>query len=61
MGTSLKDLLVQLQDVQDALNTEFAGQAAVPRLAQFDSHMATCMMIVEHLFDEGERMDNYRG
>jgi hypothetical protein len=42
----------QLADVGDAIRAQFPDDL---RRAQFDSHLATVRMCVDHLFDEANR------
>lgn len=50
----------KLLDVQKQLHAEFNGPAAVDRLAQFDAHIATAMMVIDCLVDEAPRMEGYK-
>lgn len=56
----MDELNEKLQSVLDAAKAAFPGPAAVDRLEQLRAHVATCQMIIEHLFDEAERMENYK-
>jgi hypothetical protein len=45
-----------LKSVYDNITNEFSGDAAVLRLQQFQYHMQTALMAMQHLYDEAERM-----
>jgi len=45
-----------LQATLDNVTQEFKGTAAEVRLQQFQYHMQTAIMALEHLYDEADRM-----
>jgi hypothetical protein len=47
------EALKALREVQAAMHEQFGDHPA--RLDQLDSHMATVVMVVEHLYDEEVR------
>lgn len=60
MERSPEALKAALESVKQALHEEFTGNGAAARLDQFDAHMATCMMVIDHIFEESVRMEGYR-
>lgn len=48
-----EDMHAALADVKTALHEQFPDAAV--RLDQFDSHLATVAMVVDHIHDEAER------
>lgn len=46
------DALAGLNAVREAIGEQFPDS---PRRAQFEQHLATTTMCVEHLFDEADR------
>ncbi len=56
----MEELNAKLQEVMDAAKEQFPGAGAADRLLQLQAHIATCQMIVEHLFDESTRMEGYK-
>lgn len=60
-GTQLESLKSSLQDVSDQLHSEFQGPGAAARLEQFDAHMGTLLMTIDHIFDEADRMRGPKG
>ena len=47
-----EEILALLDEASDAVHEQFE---AGPRRDQFDSHLSTVKMCVEHLFDEAAR------
>jgi hypothetical protein len=47
------EMKAALDDVKSALHEQFPGHDA--RLDQFDSHLATVAMVVDHIHDEDVR------
>lgn len=55
-----EELRGQLLEASEGLHAMFPGDAAQARLEQFDSHLGTALMVIDHLFDEAERMKGYK-
>lgn len=55
-----ESLKTALENAKTALHQEFPGHAASDRLAQFDAHLSTALMVIDHLFDESTRMEGYK-
>lgn len=52
----LDELKQALEDVRVSVHARFGDKAELAdRLAQFDSHLATVSMVVDHLHDEAEK------
>lgn len=49
----LEAIVAALDDVKTAMHEQFPDAAA--RLAQLDSHLATVVMVVEHIHEEAAR------
>jgi predicted alpha/beta-hydrolase family hydrolase len=52
-ATSREDFIGKLNEVKDAVHDLHPDNTA--RLEQFDAHLSTVAMCVEHLFDESAR------
>lgn len=50
--TSRQDKLAVLDELSTQLHDEFPDARA--RLEQFDAHLATVRMVVDHIYDEAE-------
>ncbi len=56
----MEDFKLQLETIGEAIRAEFKGPAAVHRLAQVETSLATAITFLECLYDEAERMEGYR-
>ncbi len=53
---TLEQAQATLDKLKTAMHNQFDYPGSAERLAQFDSHLATVAMVIDHIFDEAGKV-----